>query len=54
MVAPRTMRAAELLAMGDEARIELIKGEPIPKSLNGVLHTVVASRLARLLNFHFL
>lgn len=52
MVATRTMRAAELLALGDDARIELIEGEPIPMSPTGVLHTVIISRLTRLLNFH--
>ena len=48
------MRAAELLALGDDARIELIEGEPIPMSPTGVLHTVVVSRLNRLLTIHSL
>lgn len=54
MVATRTMRAAELLAMGDDARIELIEGEPIPMSPTGNLHMFVVSRLARLLTIHSL
>jgi Uma2 family endonuclease len=54
MVATRTMRAAELLALGDDARIELIEGEPIPMSPTGTLHMFVVSRIARLLTIHSL
>jgi hypothetical protein len=30
MVATKVMRSAELLALGDDARLELIEGAPIP------------------------
>jgi Uma2 family endonuclease len=54
MVATKSMRAAELLALGDDARIELIEGEPIPMSPTGVLHMAVVSQLTLLLNVHSL
>src|SRR5829696_5717600 len=54
MVATKSMRAAELLSLGDDAHFELIEGEPIPMSPTGVLHMAVVSQLTLLLSIHTL
>jgi len=54
VVATKSMRAAELLALGDDARMELIEGEPIPMSPTGNLHMFVVSELTLLLGIHSL
>lgn len=47
MVAATLMTASELEALGAEARIELIRGEPIEMSPTGARHTLISSRLSQ-------
>lgn len=53
MVTTRLMTATELLALPeDEARLELIHGEPNTMSPTGLRHMVLVSRIADALNQH--
>lgn len=47
MVATTLMTAAELQALGEDARIELIEGEPAAKSPTGARHAIVSARITR-------
>lgn len=49
MVATKLLTADDLLALGEDARIELIEGAPVAMSPAGIQHSFVASRLVRTL-----
>jgi Uma2 family endonuclease len=47
MVATKLMTADDLLALGEDARVELVDGEPLAMSPTGPQHTLVVSDLVR-------